>query len=263
MSASLEETKRAVVYLYSSDKNPSIDLPSATGFFCQVPTKQASKANRNFLIVAKHSINKCSEIKIRYISKTLKEKVVSMKLIKSGTAQNVYLPKSENVDLAAITVNEMGIVTLKENQILDLEGIKMFGINEGTSVICIGYSKNNPGFKKMYPALRFGRISSLNFEPWHKEGSTDYVEFSYLIDMHLTHGASGSPIIIEPQQSQSSLDGRRKLKFLPILILGIVKGSPDTLEQHEEPPTNVKVSQAVTCIEPGEIFKSFLNELPL
>lgn len=267
---SLALAKNSLVYIYEGSVNPCKDkkpVPVGTGFF--VAIQNIAKANREtlfFLVTAKHNISVRKSIAARFSDQSGDQFCTTANIILDGAEKNTFVSNDPTVDLAIICVESPEkIVGFDLSDLADDSALRIYGIHEGDNVFNIGYLHQNPGFSRNYPTLRHGKIASMNPEKWY-EGASNANEQAYIVEMDLTRGTSGSPVLICQEQIRITEDNVLQHRRLPVLVLGVVKGAPETTA----PKTNahgliVTLDQGVTAIEPAEnlkrMFQDLLNEL--
>jgi hypothetical protein len=175
-------------------------------------------------------------------------------------------PQDDSVDLAALPLAPdpkmfyyRGIPT---SAFATEDIMKSDGITEGADVILAGYFYPFAGTRKIQPLVRHGILAMSPNEPVPMPGG---VGSAYLIDLHILHGNSGSPVMV--------CNGSPSLPGVIVLgsgcrLLGVVSGFYFEDEDLELKPAtllsgNVKANSGVSFVVPaGELLK-LLTSAPL
>jgi hypothetical protein len=268
VAQTLRNAKRTIAYIYEPVGNPCKEpiSPIATGFFAgfaNVVTPDGTAENALFLVTNKHVVEGRKQIIVRIEGPTGSTDCRTLTLEGEGLHQNLFLPKADDVDLAVIATGKTGEKPLgfDYSMLLDEGSMKQLEVEEGTDVVTLGFMLKNPGYKHNYPTLRFGKVASLNDEKWFR-GGTHKDEQAFVIDTNLTYGTSGSPVILNPQQIRVSDNGELQHRRVPMLLLGIVKGAPQTTASIlAAPALAVNVTQGVAAIEPAASLKMLMRDV--
>lgn len=194
----MSEVKSAVSFIYIQDSSGN-PIPNGTCFFVAINSKD-STGSYPYLVTAKHVLQKkdgsfYSSILVRMNTIDSSSKFTYQPLNYSGPTKNVFFHRDSSVDLAVIpyvppkkdyVFKFLGDDFLKERNVF-----KSLAIEEGVEVFFTGLFAPYVGEKKIYPIVRFGRVSLLTDE------KVDWVGMKremILIETSSFGGNSGSPV---------------------------------------------------------------------
>jgi hypothetical protein len=175
-------------------------------------------------------------------------------------------PNDPNIDLAVLPLapdpkmfHYRGIPT---SAFATKDVIKSNGITEGDEVILAGYFYPFPGIRKIEPLVRHGILA---MSPDESIPTAAGIGSSYLIDLHILHGNSGSPVMVckgQPTSPGVIVVGSG------CLLLGVVSGFYYEDEDLELKPTtlltgNVKANSGVSFVVPADELLNLLNSAEL
>ncbi len=229
--------------------------------------KNKQKGNLSFLITCKHVLDKKNTVVLRFNSKsTPTSQSIYYSIKRQGAAKNILPASDAGVDLAALYLDKIpanaDLRPIEASEILDESKWKASDIGEGTEVFTVGPVFGYPGKTRNIPALRIGRIAQINPEKWYNERVETVFEKAFLTDINLTHGTSGSPIFLLPNNSAEKDKNKSAQTSNSLTLLGLVKGAPDVVAgQFLNSVPSMEIPQAITACEPASSLRSFIKEI--
>lgn len=194
----MADIKSAVSFIYVNDSlgNP---VPNGTCFFIGI---RAHKDSLTFpyLVTAKHVLQRkdgsfYKEIFVRMNTIDSNSKLTYLPLHVAKPYNNVFMHSDPSVDIAVIPYvppkNDYLFRFLDTTFLLDRQTFKSLNIQEGTDAFFTGLFTAYTGEKKIYPIVRFGRLSLITDE------RIDWVGMKremLLVETSSFGGNSGSPI---------------------------------------------------------------------
>lgn len=217
----MSDIKSAVSFVYVKDSlgNP---VPNGTCFFVGIRSKKDTSQYYPYLVTAKHVIQKkdgsfYKEIFVRMNTKDSTSKFTYVEIEPNLPYKNIFTHDDPSVDIVVIPYtppkNDYIFNYLDSTFLLEKQGFKSLNLQEGTEAFFTGLFTAYTGEKKIYPIVRFGRISLITDE------RIDWVGMKremLLVETSSYGGNSGSPIyfnIVDPT-------GRRRL-----ILGGVLNGT--------------------------------------
>ena len=219
---SMSDIKSAVSFVYVKDSLSNL-VPNGTCFFIEIKSKKDSLELFPYLVTAKHVLQKkdgsfYNEVFIRMNKKDSTSDVTPLPIEVNKPYNNVFFHSDSSVDIAVIPY-----VPPKTDYIfsrldstfflLDKASYKSLNLQEGTEAFFTGLFSAYTGEKKIYPIVRFGRISLITDE------RIDWVGMKremLLVETSSFGGNSGSPIYFNVRNA----NGTRRL-----ILGGILNGT--------------------------------------
>jgi hypothetical protein len=203
---SMSDIKSAVSFVYVKDSlgNP---VPNGTCFFVGIRSKKDTSQYYPYLVTAKHVIQKkdgsfYKEIFVRMNTKDSTSKFTYVEIEPNLPYKNVFTHDDPSVDIAVIPYappkKDYIFNYLDSTFLLEKQSFKSLNLQEGTDAFFTGLFTAYTGEKKIYPIVRFGRISLITDE------KIDWVGMKremLLVETSSYGGNSGSPIyfnIVDP-----------------------------------------------------------------
>lgn len=194
----MADVKSATAFIYTQDSSGN-PIPTGTCFLVALPSADSLNMY-SYLVTAKHVLQKqdgsfLSSILIRMNTIDSNSRFTYVPLSLKGNNKNVYLHSDSTVDIAVIPYtppkNDYYFKLVGENFIRDKNSFKSLPIEEGTEVFFTGLFSPYVGEKRIYPIVRFGRISLITDEKVDWIGSKREM---MLVETSSFGGNSGSPV---------------------------------------------------------------------
>ena len=218
---SMSTIKSAVSFVYIKDSLGNL-VPNGTCFFVGIKSKKDTSQYYPYLVTAKHVIQKkdgnfYKEIFVRMNTKDSSSKFTYLEIESNLPYKNIFTHDDSSVDIAVIPYappkKDYIFNYLDSTFLLEKQGFKSLNLQEGTEAFFTGLFTAYTGEKKIYPIVRFGRISLITDE------RIDWVGMKremLLVETSSYGGNSGSPIYFNIVDSI----GRRRL-----ILGGILNGT--------------------------------------
>lgn len=203
LSQSIPEIKTVASFIYVKDSLGKM-LPNGTCFFVGINSPKDSSRFFPYLITAKHVLQKNNskgfykEVFIRMNTIDSSSRFTWLPINLSGPDMNVFFHSDPAVDIAVIPYvppkNDYLFRYLDETFLFDRRRFKSLPIVEGAETIFTGLFTPYTGEKKIYPIVRFGKISLLTNE------KIDWIGVKremILIESSSFGGNSGSPVYFQ------------------------------------------------------------------
>ncbi len=221
------------IYSYRIFDN-KMEVNSGTGFH----VTQKAKGLPGFLVTAKHVIMQepgkyYPKLCIRHGTKDGPD-FIPVALSGNGAARVLTHPTDAGVDIAVIPHMDIPLpLSMSDEQWLGTsvdtslfttkDHLAKGDVRIGNEVVFIGWFSSYLGRQRMYPLVRFGRLSLLTNEkiPWSEYGLTRMLDL-YLIDALVTSGNSGSPVFFRMNIQKEP--GHIILNKPTLLFAGVLKG---------------------------------------
>lgn len=228
------KAKESIVFIYRKGSEPCTNAKDTlgTGFFMHLTLEDDPSTPRTqlLLITNRHVVAGHDEVVLRLNGVNGNAVCQPFPLKSSPPDQNFFQPDRADVDLVALQVKaptDTNPASIGHDCLLDIERIKLVGVTEGSEVFTAGYFLGYAGFQKNLPLIRSGKVAMLSDEYWLTSDAMPIPQQAYMCELGITHGASGSPVFIAPEQIRvrpgaTSPDSRN----VGTRVLGVVKGFP-------------------------------------
>jgi hypothetical protein len=207
-------------------------IPKATGLFVRVPIENSPNHSVDYIIAARHCIDKARPFKHLYIRANRKtEKFIEFPTDIDGwythdsadvaaiPITRHALPKGVNpqdLDSAGVLISSfVGGAPNYEATLSERYGNKKIQPRVGHQVYLLGLFTEHHGEERNLPIARFGHISRMPDWLDVKINNTNVHMIAYLIEFHSLGGHSGSPVfflypmIVEEHRTLQSIDGQK------------------------------------------------------
>ncbi|OQP59249.1 hypothetical protein A3860_37995 [Niastella vici] len=194
------------IYIEDSLHNP---IPNGTSFAVGIPSDKIKDRTYSYLITAKHVLQKqdgriYSSVLIRMNTKD-SSRFTFYPLNVSGPHKNVYFHSDPSVDIAVIsyapTRDDYLFTYMGPEYISTKEEFNNLAIEEGTEVFFTGLFVPFTGEHKIYPIVRFGRVSLL---PNEKVEWLGFKREMILVETSSFGGNSGAPVYFKIKNSNKT-----------------------------------------------------------
>lgn len=208
----------------------------ATAFAVSVPSEFAPDKSYNYLVTARHVVEKGESTKLRIRVNRRKDKTAVTLNIENQDYHWWYHPmtKPEDLDYADVAVlpwippREYELVTLPIDMFLTDEIIQNKGIGLGNEVFITGLFTRLAGKERNIPIVRTGNIAMMLNEPIYTrydtpDGTKDGFMDAYLIESRSIGGLSGSPVFVIQHGYDKELLSKGQIGR-HLYLLGLIHG---------------------------------------
>lgn len=214
-SQSISEIKSVTSFIYVKDTSSNW-VPNGTCFFVGIESTKDKSKFYPYLITAKHVLQKKDgsyhkEIQIKMNTADSSSRFTWVPIHLTIPHKNVFVHTDASVDIAVIPYvppkDDYLFKYLDTTFLFDRQAFKKLSIQEGTETFFTGLFRQYIGEKKIYPIVRFGRISLIT------EERIDWIGMKremILLETSSFGGNSGSPVyfkIIDPNGSYTNILG--------------------------------------------------------
>jgi len=195
----MADIKSVVSFIYVKDSLGNL-FPNGTCFFIGIPSNRDTLSTFPYLVTAKHVLQKkdgsmYKEIFVRMNTVDSNSKLTWLPLEVNIPNKNVFSHSDPSVDIAVIPYvppkKDYFFSYLDTTFLLDRQTFKYLNLQEGTEAFFTGLFTAYTGEKKIYPIVRFGRLSLITNERIEWVGMKREM---LLVETSSYGGNSGSPI---------------------------------------------------------------------
>lgn len=284
-----KQAKESIVFIYS--KNAEATNPTAlalgTGFLMHLKVENPPEKGKDtivFLITNKHVIDGQDDLILRLGGAEGAPSYTTIHLDRSPGSGNVKTSKKAEVDLAAISIGlpeKTKPVAFAYDTLVDEESLQQIDVSEGTDVFTAGYLRGYSGATTNLPLVRTGKVAMMTGEHWLRLPGAAPPAQAYICELGITGGASGSPVLLAPEQVRVCPDNTLQMRNIGPRILGVIKAYPTLPFQHtvDAPvqdilggvptikvvpvPVVTMSSMGLALVEPAQNLKDLLDDIVL
>jgi hypothetical protein len=188
-----DEIRNCVFYVYPDEISArNGERAGGSGFLVGVPSQSLPDRSYCYAVTNRHVIRNCGPQPILRFNTEQGE----LRLLR--TPNEKWVIHANQDDLAAIPVTlkpPYSYEFLGEGWFLTKQLVEEHDIGPGDDVFFIGRFVNHEGRQQNRPALRFGNISMMPWEPVPQEG-TGFLQESFIVEGRSVAGYSGSPVFV-------------------------------------------------------------------
>jgi len=194
MPAIPEEVLDTVVYLYPDAQSAEAgERAGGSGCLVVIPVQQEPLVEFMYVVTNSHVIREGKASAIRVNTRD-----GGMGIIHSTADGWIHHPDGD--DIAILSVNleydEVRAKGITEDWFATKEKIERYKIGPGDEAFMVGRFVNHEGKQKNLPAVRFGNLSMLPYEPVRT--GRGLLQEVFLVECRSLPGYSGSPVFLYP-----------------------------------------------------------------
>jgi hypothetical protein len=192
-----DSTLESVIYLYPTVQHASEGVAiGGTGFLVGVPSSAAPGRSYVYAVTNSHVIREGNSPVVRLNTSDGKTEVVPYK-------DSNWFHHPDGDDLAVTIVlglraDRFAFKCADVSMLVTKERLKELNVGPGDDVFMVGRFISHEGRQRNLPAVRFGNISMMPWEPIRNEFRGINQE-SFLVEMRSLSGYSGSPVFLRSQ----------------------------------------------------------------
>ncbi len=236
MSRISDRYLNSVVYLYGSSSSAQQGKwEGGTGFLFGTPVPGSETQYTVYVITCRH---------------VLRDQENCIRINTEGKSHKIITTKREDwlehptEDVAAYGLSpdpqfQAGFIRAN-GDVVNQDLLQRFDIGPGDDAFVIGRFISHAGVEQNTPTVRFGNIAMMPLEPIYNTG-INCSNLSYLVDMRIKAGFSGSPVFVQYRNRFERGEGPSSGPWDAELLLGIAWGEYTASEQIEISPLHTQL----------------------
>jgi hypothetical protein len=196
-----KEYNDCAIYLYPSREAADAgDCIGGTGFLVSVPSERHKKVSHVYAVTNRHVIEGDERRKIAAAPVPRLNTAVGAHKVLPFTVDDWTIHPGKD-DIAAVYIDserlrvfDFRTVTVERFVTRDHLGDEHAGVEPGALCFMVGRFMSHEGRQRNTPAVRFGNISMMPWEPLETRYKND--QEGFLVEMHSMGGYSGSPVFL-------------------------------------------------------------------
>jgi hypothetical protein len=259
-----DQIRECVVYIYPDEESADEgSRAGGSGFVVGVQSKSLHERHFVYVVTNRHAIRNCKNPVIRFNTKQ-----GGLGILTTGNEDWQFHDNCD--DLAAISIDLRAPYTyqfLPESLFLTKELVEQYDIGPGDDVFFVGRFVDHEGKQKNWPALRFGHISMMPWEPIPQEGS-GILQESFVVEGRSIGGFSGSPVFVSipPLTERPGMGTLELVRYGPWLMgidwghLNVCEAVLDAVGKPHPDKLFVKANSGMSCVVPAWKLRELLDQ---